>query len=295
VRKTGINTEVGSSQAEIMQDKTKEKISVFEMRVLTSVKIIIAVTIVDVIIILIVQGVARKQFNVDEIATLVLTCLSILIASIPVALPLVLQVTMALGAGKMARDFHAVVTSLPALQDISSMSVLCSDKTGTLTTAKITIHQESVWYNGKFTKEDVALYAMLAANRDKKEDAIDRSVVNHFDAIFGPAGEKRCAEYKKIRSVGFNPIYKRVLYELEHPKDGRMIISKGLPAKVRDTDASQDVCLLSRDASPSPIYNPRPRLLQVMNTKDGGEDDAADQWEVENYKEMHPEVAKVRD
>ena len=32
-----------------------------------------------------------------------------------------------------------------------------------------------------------------------------------------------------------------------------------------------------------------------MNTKDGGEDDAADQWEVENYKEMHPEVAKVRD
>ena len=81
------------------------------------------------------------------------------------------------------------------------MSVLCSDKTGTLTTARITIHQESVWYNGKFTKEDVALYSMLASNRDKKEDAIDRSVVNHFDAIFGPAGEKRCAEYKKVRSV----------------------------------------------------------------------------------------------
>ena len=40
------------------------------------------------------------------------------------------QVTMALGAGKMAREFDSVVTSLPALQDISSMTVLCSDKTG---------------------------------------------------------------------------------------------------------------------------------------------------------------------
>lgn len=37
---------------------------------------------------------------------------------------------MALGAGKMARDYYSVVTSLPALQDIASMTVLCSDKTG---------------------------------------------------------------------------------------------------------------------------------------------------------------------
>ena len=102
---------------------------------------------------------------------------------------------------------------------------------------------------------------MLASNRDKKEDAIDRSVVNHFDKLFGPDGEKKCAEYKKVRSVGFNPIYKRVLYEFEHPKEGRLTIAKGLPAK-------------------------------VMNTKDGGEDDAVDQWQVENYKEMNPEVAK---
>ena len=116
--------------AEIMEDKTKTKMSVFEMRVLYVVKIIIVVSLIDVLVILLVQGIARKQFTVSEIQTLLLTCLSIIVASIPVALPLVLQVTMALGAGKMAREFSAVVTSLPALQDISSMSVLCSDKTG---------------------------------------------------------------------------------------------------------------------------------------------------------------------
>ena len=83
----------------------------------------------DVLIILLVQGIARRQFfSPDSVKEDILTCLSIIIAAVPVALPLVLQVTMALGAGKMARDFHAVVTSLPALQDISSMTVLCSDK-----------------------------------------------------------------------------------------------------------------------------------------------------------------------
>jgi magnesium-transporting ATPase (P-type) len=45
------------------------------------------------------------------------------------------------------------------------MSVLCSDKTGTLTTANISIIAESVWNCGAFTKEDVALYGALASNR----------------------------------------------------------------------------------------------------------------------------------
>ena len=116
--------------AEIMEDKTKTKVSLFEQRVLFVVKLIIAASLLDVLVIFLVQGISRKEFTTTEIQTLILTCLSIIVASIPVALPLVLQVTMALGAGKMAKEFSAVVTSLPALQDISSMSVLCSDKTG---------------------------------------------------------------------------------------------------------------------------------------------------------------------
>jgi len=81
-----------------------------------------------------------------------------------------------------------VVTSLPALQDISSMSVLCSDKTGTLTTANISIQNDSVWTAKGYTAKDLALYGALASNRDKKEDPIDRSVINHFDALYGEEG-----------------------------------------------------------------------------------------------------------
>ena len=82
-----------------------------------------------------------------------------------------------------------------------------------------------MWCAGSFTKQDVALYGALASSRDKKEDAIDRSVINHFDRVFGPTGVNITAEYTRVRNVGFNPIYKRVLYEFTHPKIGTITIA----------------------------------------------------------------------
>ena len=262
VRKTGVNTEIGSTNVDIMKDKSHAKVSVFEERVLLAVKIIILASLIDVLVIFIVQGAARGEFTSSNIYTDLLTCLSIIIAAIPIALPIIMQVTMALGAGKMAREYNSVVTSLPALQDISSMTILCSDKTGTLTTARITIHAESVWCGENFSKQDVALYAVLASNRDKKEDAIDRSVVGYFDRVFGEAGLALTEEYTKTRSVGFSPIYKRVLYEYSHPKLGKITIAKGLPTK-------------------------------VLNTSDGGVDDAKDQWKCKDFEKIQDEVTYI--
>jgi len=93
------------------------------------VQILVSCCLAVVIAVLLVQGlVYRGKIGTDSI----LDALSILIASIPVALPLVLQVNLALGASFLAKEHHAIVTSIPALQDIASMSMLCSDKTGTL-------------------------------------------------------------------------------------------------------------------------------------------------------------------
>lgn len=263
VRKTGINTEIGSSQAAIMNDKTSKKVSLFEEQILNAVKIVIFISVIDVIIISLVQGIARNEFQKD-VRGLIASCLSIVIASVPVALPLVLQVTMALGAGMMARDHNAVVTSLPALQDIASMTVLCSDKTGTLTTAKISIIGDAIWCNvaGNFTKEDVTFYAGLASNRDKKEDPIDRAVIGNFDRTLSPAKLSEAKEFKLVRSVGFNPIYKRVMWVFQHPIHGTVLIGKGLANK-------------------------------VIDTAQGGVDDADDQWCVEGAKQLLPDVQKL--
>lgn len=265
ITETGVNTVAGAGSADIMADKAVQKVSIFEQRILQAVKFIILASIVDVVAVLLVQGFVLGQFKHD-LNELILTCLSIIIASVPIALPLVLQVTMAMGAGKMATDYNAVVTSLPALQDIASMSCLCSDKTGTLTTADITIFAKRVWLNSKFTAADLALYGALSSNRDKKEDPIDRAVIKHFDTLPLDSPEVKAynSEYTKVRLVGFNPIYKRVMAEYTHTdKNGKKTnikIGKGLAVKCLDTE-------------------------------DGGKDDATDQWKVTDFDKLYPVVS----
>jgi H+-transporting ATPase len=107
------------------------------------------------------------------------------------------------------------------------------------------------------------LYAGLASSRDKKEDAIDRSVISHFDKVFGMSkAMATTAEYTKTRSVGFNPIYKRVLFEYSHPVHGKVTVVKGLPNK-------------------------------ILDTADGTPDDALDQWKCVGADELKPIIKQV--
>lgn len=259
----GMKTEIGSMTAEIQKDKAKGKqLSVFEDRVMLSVKIIIVVSALVCIFIFVQQGIANHEFTATLYKKNLLTVLSVIIAAIPIALPIVLNVTMSLGASKMATHFSAIVTSIPALQDIASMSVLCSDKTGTLTTAKMTIIHEKIWCNENFTPKDVGFYAMLASSRDKKEDAVDRTVVKYFDKEFGPSGQDMVSEYTKTGGMGFNAVYKRVVVDLVHPKIGKIRVAKGLSSKVVDTE-------------------------------DGSTDDADEQWKVDDHKNVMSQVKVI--
>ncbi len=74
-------------------------------------------------IVCLVQGFARNQFTSDYRNAL-LAGLSIIIASVPEALPLILKITMAMGASSMAKTHGAVVTHMSALQDIAAMEVV---------------------------------------------------------------------------------------------------------------------------------------------------------------------------
>ena len=150
-------------------------------------------------------------------------CLAILIAAVPVALPVVMQVTLALGASEMAKQ-EAIVTHLPALQEIASMTVLCSDKTGTLTTAKITVVKEEIWCNG-VDRDTVLEWACVASNKDADDDPIDVSVLRAFD------GE--LSSYTDRTFVGADPIVKRAVADVT--REGRQLrLCKGLVAKLLD-------------------------------------------------------------
>ena len=88
------------------------------------VKYIIAGSIGLVLIVLFVNIFGRNQWK-KEGSDVLDIAVAIIVASIPIALPLIIQVTMAIGAATMAKEHNAVVTSSSALQDIAAMTVLC--------------------------------------------------------------------------------------------------------------------------------------------------------------------------
>lgn len=262
VEHTGANTEVGKEEAIMMKKKSQGKArSVFEEGTLRAMTVILVISLIISLIIFIFVGIKDHQFDREFIKKDLLTCLSIIVASIPIALPIVMNVTMSLGAATMAKDFNAVVTGIPALQDIASMSVLCSDKTGTLTTAKMTVDHDEVWCNEGFVRKEIGMYAMLASSRDKAEDAVDRCIVKYFDSVF-KTPPPDFDSYKKVGGMGFNPVYKRVVTDLVHPKIGQIRVAKGLAVKVLDTE-------------------------------NGGKDDAPDQWKCHDYERLMPKVLEI--
>ena len=82
----------------------------------------------------------------------------LLVASIPVAIEIVCTTTLALGSRELAKE-GAIVSRLAAIEDMAGMSILCSDKTGTLTLNKMVIQKETPMYVEVSTADHITLWA----------------------------------------------------------------------------------------------------------------------------------------
>ena len=106
-------------------------------------------------------------------------------------------------------------------------------QTGTLTTANMSIINESIYSADGFSAEDVIKYGFLCSNADKKDDPIDKAIVTAFSNT-----DYSSEDWEQTEIIGFNPSVKRVVSFVKHKPTGKMYtIAKGLPAKVLDTAA----------------------------------------------------------
>ncbi|KAG2379725.1 ATPase 9 [Vigna angularis] len=102
--------------------------------------------------------------------------LVLLIGGIPIAMPTVLSVTMAIGSHRLSQQ-GAITKRMTAIEEMAGMDVLCSDKTGTLTLNKLTVDKSLIEVFGKNADKDTVILLGARASRVENQDAIDACIV----------------------------------------------------------------------------------------------------------------------
>ena len=205
---TGMNTFFGRT-AKLVE--TAQARSHFQQAVLKIGNFLILITLGLVAVILMVA-----MFRGDPLVETILFALILTVAAIPVALPAVLLVTMAVGASVLA-GMRAIVSRLVSIEEMAGMDILCSDKTGTLTKNQLAMGHPSAF--GAAGEEEVLLCAALAS-RTEGADTIDEAV------LAGLRDPEALKLYRVIRFSPFDPVRKRT--EAEVALDGKSFkVAKG--------------------------------------------------------------------
>ncbi|CAF4619196.1 unnamed protein product [Rotaria sp. Silwood1] len=154
--------------------------------------------------------------------------LVLLIGGIPIAMPTVLSVTLAIGA-KQLSEHKAIVTHITAIEELAAVTILCSDKTGTLTLNKLVIDKPTVKKYSDIDIDDIIHFAAIAS-RTENQDAIDTCITGAFGDI------KKIREgIEELNFKPFNPTDKRTEITYKVISDGSVHrISKGMSHAILD-------------------------------------------------------------
>jgi H+-transporting ATPase len=170
----------------------------------------------------------------------------LIVASIPVAIEIVCTTTLALGSKELSKH-GAIVTRLAFTEDMVGMTMLCSDKTGTLTMNKMVIQEDTPIYWPGETQYSILRYAAMAAKwHEPARDALATMVLGQADLkTLDPAVEQ-------LDYMPFDPIVKRTEGTLRDKKTGKTYkVTKGAPHVLLKFTSDEkikqkcDRCLLS--------------------------------------------------
>src|SRR5271166_5255503 len=208
---TGGKTYFGKT-AELVQ--TAVTVSHFQKAVLRigNYLIILALILVAVIIGL---GIYRGE----PILTVLQFALVLTVAAIPVAMPTVLSVTMAVGARLLAKK-QAIVSKLVAIEELAGVDVLCADKTGTLTQNKLTLGDP--FCLDAITADELILAGALAS-QTANNDTIDLAVLG------GLKDKEALKPYQVTHFTPFDPVHKRTEATVKGADGKTFKATKGAP------------------------------------------------------------------
>jgi H+-transporting ATPase len=249
---TGKNTYFGKT-AQLVQGV--ENISHFQRAVLKigNYLIILAVALVAVII-------CVALFRGDPILTTLQFALVLTVAAIPVAMPTVLSVTMAVGARTLAKK-QAIVTRLAAIEELAGVDVLCADKTGTLTKNQLTLG-EPFCVNG-VTADQLILNAALASRSDNK-DAIDQAVLG------GLKNNQAMKPFQLGHFQPFDPVHKRTEASVKGTDGKPFKVTKGAPQVIMALSANAGEIQDSVDKAVNEFAERGFRSLGVARAEEDG-------------------------
>jgi len=217
---TGRNTYFGKT-AQLVQEA--HTVSHFQHAVLKigNYLIILAVTLVVLIL-------AVALFRGDKMMTTMQFALVLTVAAIPVAMPTVLSVTMAVGSRLLARK-DAIVSRLAAIEELAGTDVLCTDKTGTLTRNKLTLG-DPFCVSGVSAEQ--AILSAALASRAEDQDHIDLAVLD------GLKNDQALKGYQVVHFQPFDPVHKRTEATIRGADGKEFKVTKGAPQVILELSAN---------------------------------------------------------
>ncbi len=224
VTQTANDTYFGKTVALVAKAQREQK-SHFQKAILTIGNYLISLTAVLIVVIII-----TSLFRGDSFSEILRFSLVLTIASIPVAMPAVLSVTMAIGAMNLAKR-QAIVSRLTAIEELAGMDVLCSDKTGTLT--KNQMSMKSIEPFNSHSEEDLIKYAVLSS-QSENADPLEIPIFQYAKT----KELKISDDYKLLKFIPFDPVIKRTeaVYSFNQSE---FIVTKGAPQVILELCKSE--------------------------------------------------------
>ncbi len=233
VSSIGMDTHIGKIAEVVQQESSETPLQKKVDRLGKTLSAIAIVVCIAVFILELSKGVPLVQTF--------MTAVSLAVAAIPEGLPAVLTLTLALGMQQMAKS-NAIVKKLLSVETLGSCTVICSDKTGTLTENKMTV-TDSFYYNAKKT----ALIGTLCNNAVIKENetignSTDIAILKHFEN--NTPGNK---SFTRVNEIPLDRSRKIMTTEYTCDNGNNMIFSKGAPeiiiskCKCIDNDGSIEI------------------------------------------------------